>query len=105
MRARAAGYRPILCPDARLIHEIGQSSTPAGKMLLLYRGKATLLRTHWRGPARVLGLTLLLTGVAVRAALAKLVRAVARRPLSADRWLTVWRQRREWVAGYSAFTS
>ena len=101
MRARRSGYRPVICPQARLIHEVGQSSTPAGKLLLLFRGKATLLRTHWRGLRRIAGLGLLLAGVAGRAVSTQLARAALRRS-APDRWLVVWRQRREWIRGYAS---
>lgn len=100
MRARAAGYRPILCPEARLIHEVGQSSTRARKLLLLFQGKATLVRTHWRGLRRVLGLGLLLMGVGTRALGAWLVPTTLRRS-GTDQWLTIWRQRDGWIQGYA----
>ena len=100
MRARRSGYRPVICPKACLIHEVGQSSTPAGKLLLLFRGKATLLRTHWRGFRRFAGLGLLLAGVAVRAMGTQLAQAVRRRS-EPSRWLIVWRRRGEWIRGYA----
>ncbi|MCH1933265.1 hypothetical protein L9G16_24285, partial [Shewanella sp. A25] len=57
MRAHSAGYRPVICPDAKLIHEVGGcSDTPVHKTMLLYRGKASLVRTHWTGLAQWLGL-------------------------------------------------
>ena len=50
LRAAALGYRPAITPDAVVTHEIGVSSaTREDKLLLLFRGKATLLRKHWRG--------------------------------------------------------
>lgn len=104
LRARRSGYRPVICPDARLIHEVGQSSTPASKLLLLFRGKATLLRTHWRGLRRVAGLGLLLSGVAARALGAQL-QQVASRSTGSERWLIVWRQRRHWIHGYGPAAS
>jgi GT2 family glycosyltransferase len=99
IRARAAGYRPVICPDAKLIHEVGQSSdTPVHKTLLLYRGKASLVRTHWRGPRRCLGLFLLAAGTALRAAASSLLSA--RDSDAAGRWQTLWNQREEWLQGY-----
>lgn len=90
VRAAALGYSPVICPEARLIHEVGQSSaTPAAKMLLLFRGKASFVRTHWKGARRDLGLTLLAAGVGLRASLAP------------RRWGTVWREREHWLPGYS----
>ena len=101
LRARQSGYRPVICPKARLIHEVGQSSTPAGTLLLLFRGKATLLRTHWRGVRRMVGLGFLLAGVALRAVGTQLARSV-RGESEPSRWLVVWRQRSDWIRGYAA---
>lgn len=100
MRAKAAGYRPVICPDARLVHEVGQSSeTPAHKMLLLYRGKASLVRTHWHGPAQKIGLFLLAAGTALRATASNLI-CLVRKPAAAGRWQILWKRRDEWLPGY-----
>lgn len=96
MRARARGYRPVICPTAELVHEVGQcSETPVHKSLLLYRGKASLVRTHWRGAERWLGLFFLAAGTGLRAALARLSTRTG-----VDRWQTLWRQRAVWLKGY-----
>ena len=105
-RPRAArarrGYRPAITPDAVVTHEIGVSSaTRADKLLLLFRGKATLLRKHWRPLRRSLGIRLLVAGVGVRALEASLlgrVRAASGRRGSF--WPGVWKARCEWVQGY-----
>jgi GT2 family glycosyltransferase len=90
LRARAAGLRPIVCPDAVVVHEVGRASAHrADKLLLLFRGKATLMRCHWRGPRRALGLALLAGGVAARALLAR-----------DAAWATLWRHRRTWLRGF-----
>jgi len=100
MRAKAAGHRPVICPDAKLVHEVGQSAeTPVHKMLLLYRGKASLVRTHWKGPAQKFGLTLLAAGTALRAAAGILIAPVDK-PITAGRWQTLWQKRNEWLPGY-----
>jgi GT2 family glycosyltransferase len=101
MRARAAGYRPLLCPDAELVHEVGLcSETPVHKTLLLYRGKASLVRTHWHGPAKYLGLFFLAAGTGLRAALSSLV-SLIRRGEGGGRWQTLWRERATWLRGYA----
>ena len=52
MRAWARGLRPAITPDAVITHEIGVSSASRpDKLVLLFRGKATLLHKHW-SPAR-----------------------------------------------------
>lgn len=102
MRARGLGYRPVICPDAKVIHEVGMSSAkPIDKMMLLYRGKAHLARTHWQGAAQQWALGFLALGVALRAAPSAL-REMLRPPTDrSDRRLELWRRRREWLLGYS----
>jgi len=101
IRARKAGYHPVICPDAELVHEVGKSSdTPVEKTLLLYRGKASLVRQQWSGLRRGLGLFFLATGTGLRAFLARF-RHPGKGRASTDRWLTVWKERRQWLQGYS----
>ncbi len=100
MRAHHAGYRPVICPDAKLVHEVGGcSDTPVHKTMLLYRGKASLVRFHWKGTSRWLGLFFLATGTGLRAAVSKL-RSSPGRNDSAGRWQTLWRERQDWLQGY-----
>jgi GT2 family glycosyltransferase len=101
LRARAAGHRPVICPTARLVHEVGQSSAqPIDKMLLLHRGKAELVRSHWRGFAQHLALALLTGGVALRAALSSVLNRIRPGAPSANRWRQLWARRSEWRGGY-----
>ncbi len=101
MRARKIGCRPVICPEAELVHEVGLcSETPVHKTMLLYRGKASLVRTHWRGPAKWLGLFFLAAGTGLRAMLCNLVKG-DRESDAAGRWQTLWRERSTWLRGYS----
>jgi len=100
LRARALGYRPVICPDAKLIHEVGRSSeSPVHKTMLLYRGKASLVRRHWKGGPRALGLFLLMAGTGLRATVSSLA-SLSRPPEAAGRWQTLWSRRDEWLKGY-----
>ena len=100
MRARQAGYRPVICPDAKLIHEVGAcSDTPVHKAMLLYKGKASLVRVHWSGFARSLGLFFLVLGTGLRATLSK-IKSKPDRSDTAGRWQTLWRERKNWIQGY-----
>ena len=91
MRAWARGLRPAITPDAVITHEIGVSSASRpDKLVLLFRGKATLLRKHWSPLRRRVGIALLLLGVGVRALLAR-----------SSPWRAVWAARRSWVEGYA----
>ena len=95
LRAAALGYRPAITPDAVVTHEIGVSSAAReDKLLLLFRGKATLLRKHWRGLRLRLGLGLLAAGLGLRSLLSR-GRGGAPSP-----WTPVWRSRDDWLAGY-----
>jgi GT2 family glycosyltransferase len=86
---RAAGYRPLLCPEATIVHEVGASSTRGDKLVLLHRGKVSLFRKHWPRHRAALAVRLLRAGVAVR--------ALAGRDPS---WRELHRRRHEWRAGH-----
>lgn len=91
MRAWARGLRPAITPDAVITHEIGVSSASRpDKLLLLFRGKATLLRKHWSPMRRRIGIALLQIGVGIRALLAR-----------SSAWPAVWAARESWVDGYA----
>jgi GT2 family glycosyltransferase len=92
-RAAAYGARPVLVPDAKLLHVGGASSSSVTKRVMVLRGKCTYLRLHWSGPKAAAGRALLATGV--------LVRAVGGVLLRRGGWGDVWRQRSVWLAGWS----
>ena len=105
IRAHAVGYKPLICPDARLTHEVGQSSDiPAHKALLLFRGKATLIHLHWDGFTKWIGLQLLKSGVGIRAAVVT-VRGYIVPSEKDNRWSVLWSQRDLWLAGYENSTN
>ena len=90
LRAWKLGYRPAITPDAVITHEIGvSSSSRPDKLVLLFRGKVTLLRKHWSPRRRRLGLALLRAGVGLRAL------------LGSSAWREVWAQRAAWRDGYA----
>ena len=103
LRCRRAGCRPIICPDAELIHAIGRSSSqPIHKAVLLYTGKAEYIRRRWSGPLQALALALLAAGVRLRAFVAQATRALGRSPASP--WADLWLRRDEWLGGYRSKT-
>ena len=94
LRARQLGFRPAITPAATITHLVGASSSTSGaKRQLVLTGKATLVRKHWGPTMGQLGIGLLVLGVAVRAAVAR----VRSRP---DQWTHVWKHRRDWTPGY-----
>ena len=98
-RAAALGARPVVVPDAAVVHVGGASSSSEGQNIKILRGKATYVRRHWSRPRARVALGLLAAGVGLRAVgTAMLGRARAR---GVD-WTTVWRERRVWSAGWPA---
>jgi N-acetylglucosaminyl-diphospho-decaprenol L-rhamnosyltransferase len=99
LRARQRGLRPAITPDSVVTHEVGvSSSTRPDKLMLLFRGKATLFRKHWPAGKRQAGLALLLTGVGLRALVSRV--AGSAEGGKAGAWRPIWRARREWLEGY-----
>jgi N-acetylglucosaminyl-diphospho-decaprenol L-rhamnosyltransferase len=92
-RAAACGARPTLVPAARAVHAGGASSIGAEKAVMIFQGKCTYMRLRWSPPRAAIGRALLLLGIAVRAAGARLTGRV---PF----WREVWAQRRVWLAGW-----
>jgi GT2 family glycosyltransferase len=89
LRARDAGFRPLLCPEATVVHDVGASSTRAEKLVLLHRGKVSLLRKHWSRSRAAVGVALLRSGVALRARVA-----------DDPSWRELHERRGEWTAGH-----
>jgi GT2 family glycosyltransferase len=98
LRAIRAGYRPAITPDAEITHAVGVSSTQPDRLILLFQGKMTLLRKHWRSPRREAGIVLVLLGVGVRALVARVLARLGSARL--DAWRVVWRARKAWRRGY-----
>lgn len=93
-RAKKNGLRPVIVPDATIIHAVGGSTAPGGrKMSLVMAGKATVLKTQWRPLPAALGVALLQIGSGVRAA-----PYVIRRKQGT--WTHAWAHRKEWRGGY-----
>lgn len=99
LRAIHAGYRPAITPDAEITHAVGASSTQPERLVLLFQGKVTLLRKHWRSPRREAGIALIVLGVGTRALVARLL--ARRRSARLEAWRDVWGARKAWLRGYT----
>jgi GT2 family glycosyltransferase len=99
IRAWRAGYRPAITPDSEITHEVGVSSAHRpDKVILLLRGKVTLLRKHWSPVRRRIGIRLLLLGVALRAFAPAMLHRSDGPPTA---WREIWRARRLWLRGHT----
>ncbi|MEV6343171.1 glycosyltransferase family 2 protein [Actinoplanes sp. NPDC051851] len=105
-RALTMGARPVVVPDAAVVHVGGASSSSEGQRVKILRGKATYVRRHWSASRAGTALTLLKAGVGLRAlAKAALTRASPGRAAQGRAgvdWVAIWRERHVWSAGWPA---
>ena len=104
LRARRIGARPLVTPEATIVHYGGASeATRSGKMIKLLAAKATLIDRHWpRGTASLGQFLLMLWPLSRWIALevaGRLTGHAARRE-AARTWRTIWQARAEWRTGY-----
>lgn len=101
LRAAKAGYRPMITPDAQIMHLVG-ASTPQlePKLIQLMKARATLIRDHWSGLAQPFGLALLAIWSFNHRLNSLIVGLVRGKSASTDAWITLWRKRHEWLRGY-----
>jgi N-acetylglucosaminyl-diphospho-decaprenol L-rhamnosyltransferase len=103
-RARNAGWRPAITPDAEIMHLVGAASgSAAGKRILVAQARTTLIRDHWPRKLVPLGLFLMWLWGASRVVAARLTAVL--RPGTRSRirrafWDEVWNGRSIWLAGY-----
>jgi GT2 family glycosyltransferase len=103
LRARRLGSRPMITPEAEIMHLVGASSIDlAGKRLMLTKARVTLIRDHWPAWQVPFGIGLMWLWAAVR-----LVASQVMAPLRGEKgqerasyWAEVWGKRRDWLRGY-----
>ena len=100
LRARERGFRPMITPDATIVHH-GAASEPseAHKLVRLLGARALLMRVHWSRPAAFLGIWGSALGCGHRALWGRLLRpfGLPRDPASIEGWSAAWQRRREWM--------
>lgn len=101
LRAGKLGYRPMITPDAQIMHLVGASmALREDKLVKVLRSKSTLIRDHWRPALAPLGIALLWLWAAARRA-SSMVRAVVSQDKGRSaQWKAVWQQRHDWLRGY-----
>ncbi|MHC0055480.1 glycosyltransferase family 2 protein [Actibacterium sp. D379-3] len=103
-RAARLGYRPLITPEAEIMHIVGAASaTRPEKQVLLAKARVTLMRDHWTGWKVPLGLALMRGWAGLRLAASKGLARLRPGPRSDSRlqlWSEVWRQRADWLQGY-----
>ena len=93
LRGRARGFRPIMSPDATIIHHGGASEkVRVEKLIRLCNAELRLLDRHWPSWKRPFASGLLKSGVLLRA-----TASFVRHPRSTNIWSELFRRRREWL--------
>lgn len=103
LRAARLGFRPMITPEAQIMHLVGAaSSTKAGKRLLVMKARITLIRDHWAAWQIPLGVGLMWLGVAFRVTVAQAMAPLtgAKGRMRAALWSEIWAKRRDWLKGY-----
>lgn len=104
LRAHAFSARPMITPDATIVHYGGASEkTQTGKMVRLLAAKASLIDRHWQPEFAPIGRILLsgwpLSRYLALSALSVLRPSKSHRALAAV-WREIWHRRAEWQHGY-----
>lgn len=105
LRARRMGYRPMITPEAEIMHLVGASSSKiTDKVIMVAKSRSTLIRDHWPPYLVPLGIALLWFWGATRVAAAQALRLTgrARHVETAWKWRLIWSCRQDWLEGYRA---
>ncbi|MCE6950265.1 glycosyltransferase family 2 protein [Cereibacter sphaeroides] len=102
LRARALGYRPMITPEAQIMHLVGASSkVQARKYSMIAKARMTLIRDHWPRAWVPFGRLMMRLWAGSRmAALGFVARITGRKREAAAKWVEVWSDRRDWLKGY-----
>jgi GT2 family glycosyltransferase len=100
LRAAALGYRPMITPNAQIMHLGGAAAPRAVRILQLWRSRATLVRGHWPSPLVPVGLCELWLCCATRWLGPLVASKLSGRSNREDVWRELWDKRNEWLKGY-----
>ena len=100
LRAAKAGARPIISPDACIVHYCGASEkVRADKIVRLFRAKGQLFRRHWSPVCAMLGTAMLSFSVSTRFMSCFFLNAFGAKTFSGkmEIWAEICRRRKEWL--------
>ncbi len=97
IRARRAGYQPLVTPSAAIVHYGGASErVHLDKQIRVIRARVMLMWKHWSSLEASTARLLMLASVGIRACVEYL--AYSREGATPRfSWLAVWRRRQEWA--------
>ncbi|MEM6587053.1 MAG: glycosyltransferase family 2 protein [Pseudomonadota bacterium] len=103
LRAKALGYRPMITPDAQIMHLVGASSGSARvkHAVMVAKARMTLIEDHWPRPAIAFGRAMMTLWAGLRAyGLGALTRTTGQKKDAAKTWRGIWAERANWRQGY-----
>ncbi len=104
LRAAKEGYKPMITPNAQIMHLVGASSGKrVEKTLLVAKARSTLIRDHWSNFMKPFGLFLLWCWAANRVVGSKVIGILKGRTSenhSDGYWSRMWQNRKDWLRGY-----
>jgi len=102
LRASAFGAKPIITPDATIVHYGGASEKArADKMVRLFTAKVKLIRNHWSPWMQSMGVGLIAISPLSRLAVLSLLRVSGKKSAieAYEVWRLIWRKRDHWLQG------
>lgn len=103
LRAKKLGYRPMITPEARIMHLVGASSAlKANKTVMVAKSRTTLVHDHWPAWKAPLGVALIWLWGALRTGAAQVAALLPgeTHKQRAESWRLIWRRRKEWLTSY-----
>lgn len=96
------GTKPIVTTQAEIVHLNGTVDESVERRVWIAKARATLMRKHWTAGWRRCGFMMLWAEAALRAGAATCLGLLPLRDQAArrDRWMALWRARRECLRGY-----
>lgn len=96
MRATAQGFKPIVTPDAIIVHHGGASERILeDKMVRLLNAETRLCQRHWSPAGARVNLVMMSCGILLRAFAISLTQAI--NPTRENMWARLWSRRNEWT--------
>lgn len=100
LRARRAGWTPVVTREAVYTHDVGSSSAGSNRLTLVMRGRVTTYLRNYPRPIGIVAGWLLLAGTGLRSVGAGFRPPGGRRAHAPAHWQDTWHRRREWRKGW-----
>lgn len=101
LRAAKLGYRPMITPDAQIMHLVGASTKMRSeKQIRLMRARVSLMEDHWNPALVPLGRFLMFLWIVNRRVAAAIIGAFSKSQGDLAEWRKIWQARNQWLHGY-----